>query len=120
MSVLIQGPLEISRQIFERCFTKIRLVEAELFHTDGQTDVTLFAILRTRLLLLLLFLNLLFRLTPVLPGVRTRELCSDFLSSVFSVCLGCVFPLVDYLWRSSQGDNPLFFPHVRPTLFSGL
>ena len=45
-----------------------------------------------------LLLNLLFRLTPVLPGVRTRELCSDFLSSVFSVCLGCVFPVVDYLW----------------------
>ena len=69
--------------------------------------------------LLLLLLNLLFRLTPVFPGVRTRELCSDFPSSVFSVCLGCVFPVVDYLWQSSRGDNPPFFPHVRPTLFSG-
>jgi hypothetical protein len=43
-----------------------------------------------------LLLNLLCRLTPVLPGVRTRRLCSDPLSSVFSVCLGCVFLVVDY------------------------
>ena len=41
-----------------------------------------------------LLLLLLFRLTPVLPWVRTRELCSDFLSSVFTVCLGCAFLIV--------------------------
>jgi hypothetical protein len=35
--------LEFSRQIFKKLecrFIKIRLVEAELFHADGQTDMT--------------------------------------------------------------------------------
>jgi hypothetical protein len=38
-------------------FMKIRPVGAELFHADGQTDVTLFAILRTRLIIRISFFH---------------------------------------------------------------
>jgi hypothetical protein len=48
-------------------------------------------------LLLFLLLNLLYRLTPVLPEFRVMELCLDFLSSVSSFCLDCAIPVDDYL-----------------------
>jgi hypothetical protein len=60
---------------------------------------------------IVLLLNLLYRLTPVLPDSRVRGLCGGCPSSVSSVCLDYVLPVDDYLWRSLPDGYPPFFPH---------
>jgi hypothetical protein len=64
-----------------------------------------------------LLLLLLFRLTPVLPEFRARELRWDFPSNVSSACLGCALPVDDYLWRSLRDGCPPFSLHEHPTIF---